>query len=95
MNTSNIFNNSENNDNNSNKKNKSNDEEVNNNISEIKSISRKSSLSDSSNNHFKIQRISVFINKNQTLINVEKFSKEDMNLLSKKRRNCNRHKSNK
>ena len=95
LNTSNILSNSENNDNNSNKKNKSNDEEVNNNINDIKSISRKSSLSDSSNNHFKIQRISVFINKNQTLINVEKFSKEDMNLLSRKRSNCNKHKSNK
>ena len=92
MNISNIFNNNENNDSNSNKKNKSNDEEVNNNTNEVKSISRKSSLSDSSNNHFKIQRISVFINKNQTLINVEKFSKEDMNLLSRKRNNCNRHK---
>jgi len=95
LNTLNILSNSENNDNNSNKKNKSNDEEVNNNINDIKSISRKSSLSDSSNNHFKIQRISVFINKNQTLINVEKFSKEDMNLLSRKRNNGNKHKSNK
>ena len=61
---------------------------TNNNISldEIKSVSEKSSLSGNSNNSFKIQRISVFINKTQTLINVEKYSKEDMKLLSKKRK---------
>ena len=57
--------------------NKSNNEE------EINIISRKSSSR--FKNCFKIQRISVFINGNQTLINVEKFSKEEMNLLSKKR----------
>jgi hypothetical protein len=57
--------------------NKSNNEE------EINIISRKSSSS--LNNCFKIQRISVFINGNQTIINVEKFSKEEMSLLSKKR----------
>ena len=54
-------------------------------MDEINIISRKSSSSLNINNSFKIQRISVFINRNQTLINVEKFSKEEMNLLSKKR----------
>ena len=56
-------------------------------LEEINVISRKSSssLNTNINNDFKIQRISVFINGNQTLINVEKFSKEEMNLLSKKR----------
>ena len=93
-----------NNDNNKKNKNKKYDNSNNtnnsikntNNISldEIKSISAKSSLSENSNNSFKIQRISVFINKNQTLINVEKCSKEDMKLLSKKRK-FNRNNLNK
>ena len=64
-------------------------------LDEIKKDSRKSSLSESSTDNIKIQRISVFINKNQTLINVEKFSKEEMNLLSKKRENYNRYKYDK
>ena len=76
-----------------NKSSKNEEEKVNNNkdnnisLDEIKNESRKSSLSESSIGNFQIQRISVFINKNQTLINVEKLSKEDMNLLSKKRDN--------
>ena len=67
---------------------------TNNNISldEIKSVSAKSSLSGNSSNSFKIQRISVFINKTQTLINVEKYGKEDMKLLSKKRKSNNLNK---
>ena len=35
---------------------------------------------------FNIQRISIFINKSQTLINVEKMAKEEFNLLCKKRK---------
>ena len=46
----------------------------------------KSSESESINDTFKIQRISVFINKSQTEINVEKLSKEELNLLCKKRK---------
>ena len=80
--------------NNDNKNNEPNNSEItikdkyikkNSNLEDIKTSSRKSSSSLNLNNGFKIQRISVFINKNQTLIDVEKFSKEDMNLLSKKR----------
>ena len=52
---------------------------------EEKPISRKTSNSRNINDKYKIQRISVYINKNQTYINVEKFSKEEMNLLCKKR----------
>ena len=55
------------------------------NLDEEKSNSRKSSLSDDSNDSYKIQRISVFISQYQTLVNVEKFTKEDMKLISKKR----------
>ena len=47
------------------------------------SNSHKSSYSD---NSFKIQRVSVYINKNQTYINVEKCSKADMKLLGKKKK---------
>ena len=46
----------------------------------------KSSESESINDTFKIQRISVFINKSQTEINVEKLSREELNLLCKKRK---------
>ena len=46
----------------------------------------KSSESENIDENFKIQRISVFINKNQTEINVEKISKEELNLLCKKRK---------
>ena len=46
----------------------------------------KSSECESINDTFKIQRISVFINKSQTEINVEKLSKEELNLLCKKRK---------
>ena len=46
---------------------------------------RKSSSNEDSDESFQIQRISIFINQYQTLVNVEKFSKEDMKLLSKKR----------
>ena len=55
---------------------------------EKKIILRKSSESDNINDNFKVQRISVFINKYQTLINVEKLNKEDLNLLCKKRKPC-------
>ena len=37
---------------------------------------------------FNIQRISILINKNQTLINVEKLDKDEFNLLCKKRNKC-------
>ncbi len=46
----------------------------------------KSSECESINDTFKIQRISVFINKYQTEINVEKLNKEELNLLCKKRK---------
>ena len=46
---------------------------------------RKSSSNEDSDESFQIQRISIFINQYQTLVNVEKFSKEEMKLLSKKR----------
>ena len=37
---------------------------------------------------FNIQRISILINKNQTLINVEKLDKDEFNLIWKKRNKC-------
>ena len=46
----------------------------------------KSTELESFNDNFAIQRISVLINKYQTEINVEKISKEDLNLLCKKRK---------
>ena len=55
---------------------------------EKKVILSKSSESDNISDSFKVQRISVFINKYQTLINVEKLNKEDLNLLCKKRKPC-------
>ena len=62
-----------------NKKNKKNNK-----VEEINGIS-KEILNDDLEKEFKIQRISVFINKNHTLINVDKLNKEDMELLCKKR----------
>ena len=44
---------------------------------------KNNSNSDSENKSYQIQRISVFISQYQTLINVEKFSKEDMKLIGK------------
>ena len=61
--------------------------DVNLSIDEEKSESKKNSHSHKSSysdNSFKIQRVSVYINKNQTYINVEKCSKADMKLLGKK-----------
>ena len=55
---------------------------------EKKIIMSKSSENNDINDIFKVQRISVFINKYQTLINVEKLDKEDLNLLCKKRKPC-------
>ena len=49
-------------------------------------ITKNFEMKENLNEKFKIQRISVFINKNKTMINVEKFSKEEMNLLCKKRK---------
>jgi hypothetical protein len=88
VNNNNIININENKENNNDKKESYKNNNIiskNNSVEEINVISRKSSSSLNINNGFKIQRISVFINRNQTLINVEKFSKEEMNLLSKKR----------
>ena len=62
-------------------KNNINSEENNNNI-----LLNKSSELESFNDNFAIQRISVLINKFQTEINVEKISKEELNLLCKKRK---------
>jgi hypothetical protein len=62
-------------------KNNINSEENNNNI-----LLNKSSELESFNDNYAIQRISVLINKFQTEINVEKISKEELNLLCKKRK---------
>ena len=62
-------------------KNNINSEENNNNI-----LLNKSSELENFNDNFAIQRISVLINKFQTEINVEKLSKEELNLLCKKRK---------
>ena len=62
-------------------KNNINSEENNNNI-----LLNKSSELENFNDNFAIQRISVLINKFQTEIIVEKLSKEELNLLSKKRK---------
>ena len=56
------------------------------NIEEKKIISSKSSESEILSDSFKIQRISVFINKYQTSIDVEKLSTEEIDLLSRKRK---------
>ena len=53
-------------------------------LDEKNSNSRKSS-SDYDEDTYQIQRVSIFINQYQTLVNVEKFTKEDMMLISKKR----------
>ena len=80
-----IFNNdNKNNDNINNKI--ENKNERNHKLDEINNINSKGSIiNENLNEELKIQRISVFINKNQTLINVEKFNKKEMNLLCKKR----------
>ena len=61
--------------------------EINKNISleETKSESGKKTIKNE-NDIFNIQRISIFINKSQTLINVEKLAKEEFSLLCKKRK---------
>ena len=86
LNSNNINNDDENNEN----KNNINDSSINKaniELYEKKSNSRKSSSSDELEDTYQIQRVSIFINKYQTLVNVEKFSKEDMMLISKKRYN--------
>ena len=55
------------------------------NLDEEKSNERKSLSSNDSSDTYKIQRVSIFIDQYQTLVNVEKFTKEDMMLISKKR----------
>ena len=62
-------------------KNNINSEENNNNI-----LLNKSSELEIFNDNYAIQRISLLINKFQTEINVEKISKEELNLLCKKRK---------
>ena len=52
---------------------------------ENKKISSRKSSSDDENESYQIQRVSVFINKYKTVIDVEKFTKEMM-LISKKRK---------
>ena len=56
------------------------------NLEEKKLFSSKSSECENVYDTFKIQRISVFINKYQTTINVEKLSTEEIDLLSRKRK---------
>ena len=56
------------------------------NLDESKSESGKNtSATKGENEMFNIQRISILINKSQTLINVEKLDKDEFNLLCKKR----------
>ena len=54
-------------------------------LEETKSDSAKKTVKSDGDN-YNIQRISIFINKSQTLINVEKLAKEEFNLLCKKRK---------
>jgi hypothetical protein len=54
-------------------------------VEETKSESGKKPTKSELDN-FNVQRISIFINKSQTLINVEKFSKDEFCLLNKKRK---------
>ena len=54
-------------------------------LEETKSDSGKKTIKSEGDN-YNIQRISIFINKSQTLINVEKLAKEEFNLLYKKRK---------
>ena len=59
------------------------------NLDETKSESgKKTSATNKENDGFNIQRISILINKSQTLINVEKLNKDEFNLLCKKRNKC-------
>jgi hypothetical protein len=56
------------------------------NLDESKSESGKNtSETKGENDAFNIQRISILINKSQTLINVEKLDKDEFHLLCKKR----------
>jgi hypothetical protein len=55
-------------------------------VEETKSESGKKTKSKNDTDCFNVQRISIFINKSQTLINVEKLDKEEFNLLCKKRK---------
>lgn len=56
-----------------------------NNCDEQQKLAKSVSSSSDSSEKFKIQRLSVLINKSQTIINVEKLDKNDMILLGKKR----------
>ena len=55
------------------------------NLDETKSESGKNTSATKEKDGFNIQRISILINKSQTLINVEKLDKDEFNLLCKKR----------
>ena len=57
-------------------------------LDETKSESGKKTSTTKENDGFNIQRISILINKSQTLINVEKLNKDEFNLLCKKRNKC-------
>ena len=58
-------------------------------LDESKSESGKNtSATKAESDGFNIQRISILINKSQTLINVEKLDKDEFHLLCKKRKNC-------
>ena len=87
--SSNIDNNNNNNNinlnENNNLNNLNNNNKINMNLDEEKSNERKSLSSNDSSDTYKIQRVSIFIDQYQTLVNVEKFTKEDMMLISKKR----------
>lgn len=55
------------------------------NLLEEKTKNKSSCSNNKLKEDYQIQRISIFIDQYQTLINVEKFSEEDMRLISKKR----------
>ncbi len=81
-----------NNDNNNNEKENNTSNKIRIELDEKKYDSKSSFDDENSDDSYQIQRISIFINDYHTLVNVEKFTKEDMKLikmLSKKRENEN------
>lgn len=87
-NNNNINDNNKNNqnENNLNNINNNNDNKRDNNLDEEKSKDMKSNSNCDLNDYYQIQRVSIFIDRYQTLINVEKFTKEDMMMLISKKR---------
>ena len=73
---------------NENSNNKNDNSIINNDINNIEEIKEKEEINEQkdSNDDYQIQRVSIYINKVQTIINVEKFT-EEMMLINKKRKN--------